>query len=192
MIDKLYSFAFRGLLTEEALDKSGRKNKTHFSDDLEKQISDRLSISSFDEDLVKRGRKMAIVYTAIFSFENTVREFVSNILIEGKGEEWWINSVSSAIRKKAESRREEESKIKWHTPRGENLMQYTEFGDLATVMLNNWELFEPHIQSLEWAKQIFKVVERSRNVIMHSGDLGLEDIERVATSIRDWLRQVGE
>lgn len=192
MIDKIYSFAFKGLLTEEALDKAGRKNRTIFSDELEHDISNRLSIDKFDDDLVKRGRKMAIVYSAIFAFENTVRDFVSKILLESKGENWWNESVSASIRKKAESRKEEELKIKWHTPRGTNLIYYTEFGDLATIMLNNIDLFEPHINSLEWAKQIFKSVERSRNVIMHSGELDIEDIERIGTAIRDWLRQVGE
>lgn len=192
MTDKLYAFAFKGLLTEEALDKAGRKNKSLFDDEIEREIANRLNLSEFDEDLVIRGKKMAIVYTAIFSFERTVREFVSQILLENKGENWWSESVSSNIRKKAESRREEEEKIKWHSPRGQNLIHFTEFGDLATIMLNNWTLFEPHIQSLDWAKQIFKSVERSRNVIMHSGELAIEDIERVSTSMRDWMRQVGE
>lgn len=192
MIEKVYSFVFKGLLTEDALDKSGRKNKSLYDDDSEKQIAERLNIDEFDNDLIIRGKKMAIVYTAIFAFEKSVREFASNILIEHNGENWWANSVSANIRKKAESRRDEEEKIKRHTPRGQNLIQFTEFGDLSTIMLNNWSLFEPHIQSLDWAKQIFKSVERSRNVIMHSGELGIEDIERVATSMRDWMRQVGE
>ncbi len=43
----------------------------------------------------------------------------------------------------------------------------------------------------EWAKQIFKTVERSRNIIMHSGYLEAEDIERLGMSLRDWLAQIG-
>lgn len=51
--------------------------------------------------------------------------------------------------------------------------------------------FEPFWPSPEWARGIFDAVERSRNVIMHSGLLDLEDIERVGMNIRDWVRQVG-
>jgi hypothetical protein len=40
-------------------------------------------------------------------------------------------------------------------------------------------------------RQIISTVERSRNVIMHRGELGLQDVERIATAIRDWIRQVG-
>ena len=40
-------------------------------------------------------------------------------------------------------------------------------------------------------RQIFQTIERSRNVIMHSGELGRRDIERIGTNIRDWINQVG-
>ena len=36
MSDRLYSFAFKGLLAEEALDKAGRRNKMHFTEEEEK------------------------------------------------------------------------------------------------------------------------------------------------------------
>lgn len=52
-------------------------------------------------------------------------------------------------------------------------------------------MFEVHIVSLEWAKQIFTTLEKSRNVIMHSGELGERDIERIGINIRDWISQVG-
>jgi hypothetical protein len=37
---------------------------------------------------------------------------------------------------------------------------------------------------------VIATVERSRNVIMHSGGLGLQDVERIATSIENSIRQV--
>lgn len=55
----------------------------------------------------------------------------------------------------------------------------------------NWQFFEPHINNIEWAEQIIKVVERSRNVIMHSGELVEQDIQRIGMFIRDWINQVG-
>lgn len=58
-------------------------------------------------------------------------------------------------------------------------------------MSQNYDLFEVHIVSIDWARQIFQTIERSRNVIMHSGELGRRDIERIGTNIRDWINQVG-
>ena len=71
------------------------------------------------------------------------------------------------------------------------MINYTEFGDLASIINNNIELFSDHIISVEWAKNIISTIERSRNVIMHSGVLSDRDIERIGVNIRDWIIQVG-
>jgi hypothetical protein len=185
----LYEFAFRGLLVEQSLDTAGRRSPASFG--LETEIVDRLPIDALDEGMVAAARRMAIVYTAIAAFENSARKLISTVLLEQLGENWWELGVSAPIRKKAESRRAEESKVKWHTPRGEAPITYTDFGDLGNIIGNNWTRFEAYIPSIEWAKSIFDVIERSRNVIMHSGQLELEDIDRVGINIRDWVKQVG-
>ena len=51
--------------------------------------------------------------------------------------------------------------------------------------------FEDLFGDSDWVRHSVKSLERSRNVIMHSGQLTLEDIERVGITIRDWVRQVG-
>ena len=191
MAADLYSFAFRALLTEEALDKTQRINRIALTSNVDADIARRLPIEALDEDLVSRAKRMATVYIAIAAFENTVRDFVSARLLEQVGAEWWSTAVSEKIRNKAEFRRDEESKVRWHTARGDNPVNYTEFGDMASIVSQNWPQFVDHLESVDWVRQIISTIERSRNVIMHSGDLGLQDIERVGTAIRDWIRQVG-
>ncbi len=187
----LYAFVFRGLLTEEALDGAGRVPRLSHSAHANAEVAARLPIEAFDEDLVFRAQRMAAVYVAIAAFENSVREFVSKVLLEKIGADWWTKAVSDKIREKAEGRRKEEEKIRWHTPRGDEPINYTEFGDLSSIASQNWVLFEDYLQSQDWMRQIISTVERSRNVIMHSGELGLQDVERIATAMRDWIRQVG-
>jgi len=191
--DGLYAFVFKGILTEEALDKTQRLKKSKFGSEDFKKLHETLGINELEEEHVIKAQKMGIVYTAICAFENTVREFVSKTLLENKGENWWAECVSEKIRTKAEGRRAEENKVRWHTPRGDTIINYTEFGDLLTIIRlpQNWEFFEPHINSIEWADQIIKTLERSRNVIMHSGELVNQDIERIGMYIRDWINQVG-
>lgn len=191
--DGLYSFVFRGLLTEEALDKTQRIKKSKVTESEYSAIYESLGIEDLDEDLIVQAKKMAVVYTAICAFENSVRRFVGKKLLETVGEDWWNQCVSEKIRQKAETRRDEESKVRWHTPRGDSIINYTEFGDLLTIIRlpQNWPHFEPHISSIEWADQIIKTIERSRNVIMHSGELVNQDIERIGMYIRDWINQVG-
>ena len=191
MEDRLYSFIMRGELTKVALNNAGTVSKHSASDILSQEYVSSLSLDLLNDDLVNTAKQMATVYTAIAAFENTVRQFVVKVLIENKGEAWWQECVSEKIRTKAESRKIEEEKINWHTPRGDSLINYTEFGDLASIMAQNLPLFEDHIVSIDWARQIFNTLERSRNVIMHSGQLGRRDVERIGTNIRDWISQVG-
>jgi len=182
----------RGELAKVALNKSEIVSKHATSEILSEEYIQSLAIDMLDDELVNSAKLMATVYTAIAAFENGARQFVVKILIEKYGENWWQKSVSEKIRKKAETRKEEELKIKWHTQRGDSNINYVDFGELGSIMTNNLELFQDHIVSIEWAKAIFSTLERSRNVIMHSGELGKTDIERIGTNIRDWVSQVGQ
>lgn len=188
--DGIYAFVFRGLLAEEALDREGRVDKRilQMSD---AEIAGALSIDLLDDVHVANARATAIVYAAIAAFENGVRVLVTKTLVERFKEEWWEKGVTPNIRDRAKKRMEDEQTAKWHTQRGQDPINYTTFGDLKNIMQNNWDAFEDLIGSLQWAAGIFDVIERSRNVIMHSGNLAPEDIERLGVNIRDWVKQVG-
>jgi len=190
--DKLYAFVMRGELTKAALEQTEIQSRYSSSEALAHEYIESLSLDLLDDSLVDSARVMATVYTAIAAFENTVRRFVVKVLMENKGETWWEECVSEKIRKYADTRKAEEDKIRWHSARGISMINYTEFGDLVTIMGQNFSLFEDYIISIEWARQIIQTLERSRNVIMHSGELGRKDIERIGTNIRDWISQVGE
>lgn len=186
---KLYEFAFRGLLAEEALDAAGRQTTKSLSL-ADEQISKTLGIDLMDDDLAKVSRQMSIVYTAVSTFENSVRELVAGVLVEKVGESWWPR-VAKGIREPAEKRMNEEKRAKWHTQRGQDPINYTTLNNLLAIMRHNWEYFEAYIHDIEWASAVFDAIERSRNVIMHSGQLEKEDIERLGIYIRDWVKQVG-
>ncbi len=185
-----YDFVLRGLLTEEALDKAGRNaSKLKGFDDL--GIAQSLSLDVLDEEKVRKARLMSVVYAAIAAFENSVRDLVKRVLLEELGEQWWEQGVSEKIRKSAETKMEEEEKVRWHKRRGNDPLNYTTMTDLKNIIRNTWPRLEPYVGSVEWAASIFDVIERSRNVIMHSGVLEKEDVQRLGINIRDWVKQVG-
>jgi hypothetical protein len=186
----LYEFAFRGFLAEEALDRAGRLHPNMVGA-LAEGFAEKLGIELLDEQFVTSARSMGMVYMAVTAFENSVRKFISNVLLEKLGENWWDTAASAAMKRKVETRQREEERTRWHTPRGAAPITYTDMGDLANIMRNNFAHFEAHIPSIEWAGAVLDVIERSRNVIMHSGHLGREDVERIGINIRDWVKQVG-
>jgi hypothetical protein len=188
-LESAYDFVFRGNLAEQALDAAGRPRRA--LPFLDEDVATKVSLALLDEHFVSQARRMATVYTAIAAFENIVRDLVRRVLLEEAGAQWWDKCASSHVRTKAKRRQDEEAKHRFHTQRGDDPISFIDFGDLLNVMRANEEQFAPFWPSPEWAKGIFDAVERSRNVIMHSGSLDAEDIERLGVMIRDWIRQVG-
>lgn len=184
-----YSAIFKALLTEEALDAAGRGKSSTLGMEYD-QISVLLGTDSLDEVHVGRAVNMSAVYVIVAAFENSVRELVVRTLLEEVGEDWWAKTVPKGIRDGAQKRKNDEEKVRWHTQRGGELVEFTMLPNLLAIMRNNFEFFEPAITNIDWAGSIFDIVERSRNVIMHSGELEMRDISRLGSAIRDWSSQV--
>ena len=87
--DDLYSFVYRGVLTEEALDRTGRRRKSHFGTDEARELQKSLSFDLLEAALLTEGQRMSIVYAALHSFENAVRATVTKAMSETHGVTWW-------------------------------------------------------------------------------------------------------
>jgi hypothetical protein len=185
-----YEFAFRGLLSEEALDRAGRETKS-IPGLFDADIAQKLSVELLDDEFVAPAKQMAAVYVAIAAFENSARDLVTRVLLEAVGENWWDTNVASGVRTHCKNRQEEEERNRYHKQRGDSPINYTELKHLLNIIRANWEHFEAFLPTPEWTTSVFEAIERSRNVIMHSGMLEGADVERVGINIRDWVTQVG-
>lgn len=186
----LYSFVYRGVLTEEALDRAGRRRRNHFGAEEAKQAQKSLSYEFLDVDLLAEAQRMSVVYAAIHAFENAVRQLVTKAMAEAHGETWW-SQVPERIRKTSKTRMEEDAKFRWHGARGASEINYCDFSDLSSIIVVNWEVFDDLLGNMEWAKATLNTLEKSRNIVMHGGILSNEDVERIGMNIRDWIRQAG-
>lgn len=186
----LYSFVYRGVLTDEAVRRS-LPGETGEVGQAEQDIQRRIPVEILDDTFVAGAMKMAPVYVAIAAFENSVRAFIEERLLEKVGATWWDTAISAPIKSEADRRRKEEEQIRWHGSRGTSPLAFVQLEDLSNIIQNNHAHFKDLVPTVEWAREIFKSLARSRNVIMHSGQLTLADVERVAMNIRDWVRQVG-
>lgn len=185
----LYEFIYRANLAEQALDQAGRRSASMLRFD-ETNLRTTLGIEVLDPEHVTTAEKMSFVYVTVAAFENSVRDLIKSVLLESAGEGWWENCVSEKIRNAATGRMQEEQKIRWHVQRGDDPIRFTMLPNLANIIAQNAEAFEPYLPNMEWVRSVFEVVERSRNVIMHSGTLSDRDIARLGSMIRDWNSQV--
>jgi hypothetical protein len=188
--DQLYSFVYKGLLTDQSLDGSGRKAKSHFGKEDSLRLERSLCFDFLENDRLATAKRMSYLYTAIHAFENMVRSLVTKAMTEAFPSDWW-SKVPERIQKNSKSRMEEDAKFRWHGARGSEPINYCDFGDLSSIIVTNWTVFEEVVGNMEWAKGVLNTLEKSRNIIMHSGTLANEDIERIGMNIRDWIRQTG-
>jgi hypothetical protein len=186
----LYSFVYRGVLTEEALDRAGRRRRSHFGSEEARSTQKSLSYEFLEADLLAEAQRMSVVYAAIHAFENAVRQMVTKAMAESHGESWW-EKVPERIRKTSKTRMEEDAKFRWHGARGATDINYCDFSDLSSIIVTNWTVFDGLLGNMEWAKATLNTLEKSRNIVMHGGSLAKEDVERIGMNIRDWIRQAG-
>lgn len=186
----LYSFVYKGVLSEEALDRTARRRRSHFGAEQATGLQKSLSFDLLDPQLLSEAKRMSLVYAAIHAFENAVRATVVSAMQEKFGATWW-ERVPERIQKTSKSRMEEDSKFRWHGARGTSEVNYCDFGDLSSIIVTNWTVFEDLLGNMEWAKATLNSLEKSRNIVMHGGSVAKEDIERIGMNIRDWIRQAG-
>lgn len=90
----LYSFVYRGVLTEESLDRIGRRRRSHFRSEDAQETQRSLSFDFLDSQLLVEAQRMSVVYAAIHAFENTIRSMVIKAMTEKHGATWWDKSQS--------------------------------------------------------------------------------------------------
>jgi hypothetical protein len=144
----------------------------------------------FSRDLRERAQRMTYAYCLFYCFENTVRELVAQRLEERKGLNWWTDAVPANVQKRVQGKKEEIENNKWHQAVIGADINHTLFGDLASIIVSQWQEFEELFPNQEWVKVRLNELERSRNIIAHGNLLPEPEIERLEQYLGDWLRQV--
>ena len=134
---------------------------------------------------------MSSVYTALFCIENTIRNFIVERMSERHGIDWWENKVPKKINDTVISLKKQETKNKYHSNRSGNEIGYTMLANLGQIIISNWDDFSDIIPNQAWLTSRMDDLEMSRNIIMHTGTLPADEIDRIESIVRDLLRQIG-
>jgi hypothetical protein len=158
-------FVFRGLLALDSLrqleDRGVYLRDSHRR--FGRVLAD-ISFAEFSAPIVDGAERMSRLYVAFFCFENSAREFISQRLRDAHGEGWWEARVPANIKSTVENRKKEEERNKWHQPRSRANINYTDFGHMPGIILNNWPEFQNLFDSPEWVKGRFKA-EKARGML---------------------------
>jgi hypothetical protein len=134
---------------------------------------------------------MSSIYTALYCIENTIRSFIVERMAERYGIDWWNQKVPVKIRTQVAKLKDNESKNKYFTNRADTEIGYTMLGNLAQIIIENWEDFSDIIPNQAWLTSRMDDLEMSRNIIMHTGILPPAEIDRIDSIVRDLFRHLG-
>lgn len=184
-------FMFRGLMFEAeaaTFQSAGIQIGASSTADAESLMME--ALAPFSIQSRNRSLEMARLYAVLHCFENEIRTLVSETLLEKEGSDWW-EKIPPKIKKLAESRLQTATKDTWLEGDKTALITFTEFGDLATVMIDKWQHFEAIIPSQHWLKTRMDELEKARNFIAHNRMLLPSEFQRIYMYIADWNRVIG-
>ena len=191
MSDVVRSWLFKGLTVEHAVDDLERSGVAVRAPTDPQALQRVMPMEDFSADTRRSGMTALPAYLAFFMLENSARELIGERLSEAHGPGWWDKAATAPIKRNVDSRREKEGKNRWHMQRGASEIYYTDFGDLSSLIENNWDDFSDLFPNREWIKSRFTELEASRNIVAHNNLLEAREIERLKMYLSDWVKQVG-
>ena len=184
-------FLFRGLMFEAESEKfrfAGIQigaDSTEAEENLLKE-----ALAPFGIARRNNALEMARLFAVLFCFENEIRDFIREALVEKEGLDW-IEKLPPKIKEHAESRRETALKDSWLEGEKSDLLGFVEFGHLAQIIVAKWEIFKNVIPTQHWLKQRMDELEKCRNFIAHNRMLLPSEFQRIYMYIADWNRVIG-
>ena len=145
----------------------------------------KLENSNLPKKRIEEAREMAEFYAYIFIFENSVRQFIIEIMNKKLGNNWWKEGVSNRINKSVESIMKKE-KGRW-VLREAHPIYYTTMGQLVTIIESNWQDFEDIFGDLQKLKTLIDPIEEARNPIAHNNALTKDQRELLKLNIKMWF-----
>lgn len=187
----LRDFLFRGLMFEAEATEF-QSAGIQIGADTQRADKDLMieALSPFGVSKRNSALQMARLYALLFCFENEIRDFIRETLLEKEGSDW-IDKLSVKIKESANSRKETALKDSWLEGEKIDLFGFIDFGHLAQIIVDKWEHFKDIIPSQHWLKQRMDELEKVRNFIAHNRMLLPSEFQRTYMYIADWNNVIG-
>ncbi|MCA1224932.1 Swt1 family HEPN domain-containing protein [Saccharopolyspora sp. 6M] len=181
-------FMMTSLLLEREIELVENKHGVSFGQKRERASEeDSPYYSQIDHQFRAEASRMAPLYEIFYSLERTIRAFVGDTLESEYGPSWQENRIPSSILDSVKKRRTGEID-KAITPRSDDLIDFTTFGELGQIIRNNWEVFAGIFSSEKAVERVMASLNSLRAPIAHCTELAEDEVVRLQLSVKDWFR----
>jgi HEPN superfamily Swt1-like protein len=188
---ELRDFLFRGLMFEAEAANFQTAGIQVGADT--RQAEERLlseALSPFNVASRNNALEMARLYAVLHCFENEVRALIRETLEEKEGPDW-IDKLPKKVKEFADSRQKTAFEDSWLEGEKSDLLGFVDFGQLSSIIVEKWSLFEDIVPSQHWLKQRMDELEKVRNFIAHNRMLLPSEFQRLYLYIADWNKAIG-
>lgn len=140
-----------------------------------------------EREIRSEAARMAPHYEVFYSLETTIRRLIADTLAV-EDEHWWGSErVPPNIRDAAEARRQREIDTGM-TPRSQEPLDFTNFGELGEIIKKNWDVFGALFSSVKAVERVMASLNSLRGPIAHCSPLAEDEVVRLRLAVRDWFR----
>lgn len=193
MNSAIRDFVFRGILFEsesEAFRRAGIKVGADLGQSEQELLLE--ALSPFGVNRRNDALEMARLYAVLHAFENEVRSLIRDTLEDAVGPNWWdTDAMPTKVKTMAESRQKTAKKDSWLEGAKGDRLEFVDFGDLASIIIQNWDHFKDAMPSQDWIRQRMTELEKARNFVAHNRMLLPSEFQRIYMYISDWNKVVG-
>lgn len=141
----------------------------------------------FEDKILHEAMRMAQHYMTFYCLERSARDLVVGKLQAIHGGVWWSAHVPVNIQANAAQnmQREMDAGV---TPRSENEIDYTTFGELGEIVKANWADFGDIFKSVKAFTKVMTNLNVLRAPIAHCSPLSEDEVLRLELTVKDWMR----
>lgn len=185
--NKLKIFGMNNQFTELDLDRVEQEFKIDLGRKKNKVIKDNVYYPQFESEIRNEAKQMAKHYEIFYCLEKSIRELISTSLSSTNGDDWWDNKVPQKVKDDVKGRiqREIDSGV---TPRSDEEIDFTTFGELGDIIKSNWDVFGTIFNSQRAVERVMNNLNTLRAPIAHCSKLAEDEVVRLQLSVRDWFR----
>jgi Swt1-like HEPN len=188
-LDALKVFVMNNQLAEHDLDRI----EVEYATDLGRArtrlaVDDDSYYPQIERDIRAEAASMSPHYEVFYSLEKSIRRLVVDSLRAADGDSWWSGGrVVPKIRSDAEARQQRETDTGM-TPRSDDPLDFTTFGELGEIIKSNWDVFGGMMSSVKAVERVMANLNVLRGPIAHCSLLAEDEVVRLRLAVRDWFR----
>jgi hypothetical protein len=190
-LDAIKLFGLNNLSIESDLQKIDESFGVNIGHRQENKGRDKDYYPQFSQKLRDESEAMALQYSIFYCLENSIRELIRDRMIDEHGNDWWKkeNIVPPGVAKNCQDNRNREVAT-GITPRSEDMLDYSNFGELGEIIRQNWECFGETFRDKSAVGRILHSLNTLRAPIAHCKMLAEDEVLRLHLALKDWFRQM--